>query len=59
MNLEEFYQGPLVVDIAIAFITLETLLLWALHKISGRVSLRRGRALRRLKKAPYLASRPG
>ena len=36
MNLEQFYQGPLVVDIAIAFITLETLLLWALHKISGR-----------------------
>ena len=36
MNLEQFYQGPLVVDIAIAFITLETLSLWALHKISGR-----------------------
>ena len=36
MNLEQFDQGPLVVDIAIAFITLETLSLWALHKISGR-----------------------
>ena len=36
MNLEQLYQGSLVVDIAIGFITLETLLLWAFHKISGR-----------------------
>ena len=36
MNLEQFYQGPLVVDIAIGFITLEALLLWAWHKSTGR-----------------------
>ena len=36
MNLEQFYQGPLVVDIAIGFITLEALLLWAFHKLIGR-----------------------
>ena len=36
MNLEQFYQGPLVVDIAIGFITLEALLLWAWHKLTGR-----------------------
>ena len=36
MNLAQFYQGPLVVDIAIGFITLEALLLWAWHKLTGR-----------------------
>ena len=36
MNLEQLYQGPLVVDIAIGFITLESLLLWAFHKFTGR-----------------------
>jgi hypothetical protein len=36
VNLEQLYQGPLVVDVAIGFITLETLLLWAWHKLSGR-----------------------
>ena len=36
MNLEQFYQGTLVVDIAIGFISLEALLLWAFHKWTGR-----------------------
>jgi len=36
VNLEQFYQGPLVVDIAIGFITLETLLLWAWYNFTGR-----------------------
>ncbi len=36
MTLEQLYQGPLVVDIAIGFITLEALLLWAWHKLRGR-----------------------
>ena len=36
MSLEQLYQGPLVVDIAIGFITLESLLLWAFHKFTGR-----------------------
>lgn len=36
MNLEQLYQGPLVVDIAIGFISLESLLLWAFHKFTGR-----------------------
>ena len=36
MSLEQLYQGPLVVDIAIGFITLESLLLWAFHKLAGR-----------------------
>ena len=36
MNLEQLYQGPLVVDIAIGFISLESLMLWALHKFTGR-----------------------
>ena len=36
MNLEQLYQGPLVVDIAIGFITLEALLLWAFHTWTGR-----------------------
>ena len=36
MNLEQIYQTPLVVDIAIAFITLETLALVLLHRLTGR-----------------------
>jgi len=36
VSLEQLYQGPLVVDIAIGFITLESLLLWAFHKLAGR-----------------------
>ena len=36
MSLEQLYQGPLVVDIAIGFITLESLLLWAFRKFTGR-----------------------
>ncbi len=36
MSLEQLYQGPLVVDIAIGFITLESLLLWVFHKFTGR-----------------------
>jgi len=36
VNLEQFYQTPLVVDIAIAFITLETLALGLLHRLTGR-----------------------
>ncbi len=36
MNLEQIYQTPLVVDIAIAFITLETLALGLLHRLTGR-----------------------
>jgi len=36
VNLEQLYQGPLVVDIAIGFITLEALVLWVWHKFSGR-----------------------
>jgi len=36
VSLEQLYQGPLVVDIAIGFITLESLLLWAFHKLTGR-----------------------
>jgi hypothetical protein len=36
VNLEQIYQTPLVVDIAIAFITLETLALWAVHRLTGR-----------------------
>ena len=36
MNLEQIYQTPLVVDIAIAFITLETLALGLLHSLTGR-----------------------
>jgi hypothetical protein len=36
VSLEQLYQGPLVVDIAIGFITLESLLLWAFHKFTGR-----------------------
>ena len=36
MNLEEIYQSPWVVDIAIGFIVLETAALWAFHQITGR-----------------------
>ena len=36
MNLEQLYQGTLVVDIAIGFITLEAGLLWAWRKVRGR-----------------------
>lgn len=36
MNLEQFYQGTLVVDIAIGFISLEALLLWVFHQWTGR-----------------------
>ncbi len=36
MNLEQVYQTPLVVDIAIAFITLETVALCVLHRLTGR-----------------------
>jgi len=36
VNLEQLYQGPLVVDIAIGFITIEAFLLWAWRKVSGR-----------------------
>jgi hypothetical protein len=36
VNLEQIYQTPLVVDIAIAFITLETLALGLLHRLTGR-----------------------
>ena len=36
MTLAEFYQSPWVVDIAIGFIVLETVALWAFHQITGR-----------------------
>ena len=36
MNLKQIYQTPLVADIAIAFITLETLTLGLLHSLTGR-----------------------
>jgi hypothetical protein len=36
VNLEQIYQTPLVVDIAIGFITLETLALAALYRLTGR-----------------------
>lgn len=36
MSLEDIYQTPLVVDIAIGFILLETAALWAFHQITGR-----------------------
>ncbi|MSP35879.1 MAG: hypothetical protein EXR25_09090 [Limnohabitans sp.] len=36
MSLEEIYQSPWVVDIAISFIVLETAALWAFHQITGR-----------------------
>ena len=31
MNLQSLYVGPMVADIAIGFIVLETLLLWLLY----------------------------
>ena len=36
MSLEDIYQTPLVVDIAIGFIMIETAALWAFHQITGR-----------------------
>ena len=36
MSLEDIYQTPLVVDIAIGFILIETAALWAFHQITGR-----------------------
>ncbi len=36
MSLEDIYQSPLVVDIAIGFIVLETAALWAFHRFTGR-----------------------
>jgi hypothetical protein len=36
VNLEEIYQSPWVVDIAIGFIVLETACLWAFHRVTGR-----------------------
>jgi hypothetical protein len=36
VTLEEIYQSPWVVDIAICFIVLETAALWAFHQITGR-----------------------
>ena len=35
MNLQSIYAGPLVVDIAIAFIAIETLVLWLLYTVRG------------------------
>ena len=36
MTLAEIYQTPLVVDIAIGFILIETAALWAFRQITGR-----------------------
>jgi len=36
VSLEDIYQTPLVVDIAIGFILIETAALWAFHIITGR-----------------------
>jgi len=36
VTLALLHQTPLAVDIAIAFITLETLALWLLHRQTGR-----------------------
>ena len=36
MNLADVYQTPLVVDIAIGFIILESIALWGFHQITGR-----------------------
>ena len=36
MNLEDIYQSPWVVDIAIGFMVLETACLWAFHRVTGR-----------------------
>ena len=35
MNLQSLYAGPLVADIAIAFIVLETCLLWLIYALRG------------------------
>ena len=35
MNLQSLYVGPMVADIAIGFIVLETLLLWLLYTVRG------------------------
>jgi len=35
VNLQSLYVGPLVTDIAIGFIVLETLLLWLLYTVRG------------------------
>ena len=36
MSLEDIYQTPWVVDIAIGFILIETAALWTFHRITGR-----------------------
>lgn len=36
MSLEDIYQTPWVVDIAIGFILIETAALWAFQRITGR-----------------------
>jgi len=36
VNLEDIYHSPLVVDIAIGFMVLETACLWAFHRVTGR-----------------------
>jgi hypothetical protein len=36
VNLEDIYQSPWVVDIAIGFMVLETACLWAFHRVTGR-----------------------
>jgi hypothetical protein len=36
VNLADIYQSPLVVDIAIGFIILETVALWAFRQVTGR-----------------------
>jgi hypothetical protein len=35
VTLAQLYQTPLVVDIAIAVIVLETMVLWVLHRLTG------------------------
>ena len=35
MNLQSLYAGPLVADIAIAFIAIEALALWLLYAVRG------------------------
>ena len=35
VNLAQWYQGPLVADLAIGFIVLETIVLWALYRFLG------------------------
>jgi hypothetical protein len=36
VTLQDIYQTPLVVDIAIGFILIESAALWAFHKVTGR-----------------------